>query len=99
MVWQLTGLAFFSLTLLPLGAALVAGHVPDRLRHRLPADARPLGWALLSLYAVAPLNALPRLCQAPPSITLAATAIAAVVAVAGSTYLAFTTGRARKVAP
>ncbi|WP_416986042.1 hypothetical protein [Streptomyces sp. T028] len=99
MVWQLTGLAFFSLTLLPSGAALVAGHAPDRLRSRLAADARPLGWALLSLYAVAPLNALPRLCQAPPSITFAATAVAAAGALGGCTYMALATARAGKVAP
>ncbi|MFI1733811.1 hypothetical protein ACH40E_32280 [Streptomyces acidicola] len=82
MIWHWTGLAVFSLTLLPAGLALVTGRIPNRLHARL-APARPRGWALLGLWATAPLNTIPRLADAPPAITLAATATAGAVAVAG----------------
>lgn len=58
MIWHWVGLAFFSITLLPAGAAMVAGRVPERLRPRL-APVRPRGWAVLALYAAAPLNTIP----------------------------------------
>ncbi|MET9852105.1 hypothetical protein ABZY57_03980 [Streptomyces sp. NPDC006450] len=35
MIWQWTGLAVFSLTLLPTGLAMAAGWAPARLRARL----------------------------------------------------------------
>ncbi|MFC6137665.1 hypothetical protein [Streptomyces spororaveus] len=44
MTWQWTGLAVFSLTLLPAAAATWAVRVPRRLRRR-PAPVRPRGWA------------------------------------------------------
>lgn len=87
MTWHWTGLAVFTATLLPAGLALVSARVPHRLRHRL-APTRPHGWALLALYAVAPLNTIPRLAEAPPVIILVATAAAGVVAVTGCTYAA-----------
>ena len=62
MIWHWTGLVFFSLTLLPAGLALVSGRIPRQLRHRL-APLRPRGLALLALYAVAPLNTVPRLAE------------------------------------
>ncbi|MET8812046.1 hypothetical protein ABZW47_08600 [Streptomyces sp. NPDC004549] len=46
MTWQWIFLAAFSLTVLPLGVALVTGRVPERLRPRL-APARLRGWAFL----------------------------------------------------
>ena len=49
MMWQWTGLAVFSLTLLPAGIALLTGHVPQRLHSRL-APMRPRGIALLAFY-------------------------------------------------
>lgn len=82
MIWQWIGLAVFSLTLLPAGAAMAAGHVPARLRARLT-PVRVRGWAVLAIYAVAPLNAIPRLAGATPELTLALTAAAGIVAAAG----------------
>lgn len=98
MTWHWIGLVFFSLTLLPAGLALVGGRIPQRLRHRL-APMRPRGWALLALYTVAPLNTIPRLAEAPPVITLVATAAAGVLAAVGCTYAALAPRRARNVTP
>ena len=95
MTWHWIGLVFFSLTLLPAGLALLSGRTPHRLRHRL-APMRPRGLALLALYAVAPLNTVPRLAEAPPVITLVATATAGLVAAAGCTYAALAPRRVEK---
>ncbi len=82
MLRQWIGLAVFSATLLPVGVALLTDRVPQRLRPRLePMRAR--GLALLALYAAAPLNTVPRLADASPLITLAATGLEAVAALAG----------------
>ncbi|MEU1553145.1 hypothetical protein ABZ517_10530 [Streptomyces scabiei] len=98
MIWHWIGLVFFSLTLLPAGLALVSGRIPRRLRHRL-APMRPRGLALLALYAVAPLNTVPRLAEAPPVITLAATATAVIVAAVGCVYAALAPRRVGKATP
>lgn len=82
MIWQWIGLAFFSLTLLPAGLAMAAGRAPARLRARLT-PVRVRGWAILAIYAVAPLNAIPRLARATPELTLALTAAAGIIAAAG----------------
>ncbi|WP_238426722.1 hypothetical protein [Streptomyces adustus] len=82
MTWQWIGLTIFSLTLLPAGLAMAAGWAPARLRAQL-APVRAHGWALLSLYAVAPLNAIPRLGGASPEMSLALTAVGGIVGVAG----------------
>ncbi|MFD5252530.1 hypothetical protein ACFWM5_06740 [Streptomyces bobili] len=82
MIWQWTGLAVFSLTLLPAGIALLTGHVPQRLHSRLT-PMRPRGIALLAFYTAAPLNTLPRLAGASTTVTLAATALAGLLTCAG----------------
>ncbi|WP_412078734.1 hypothetical protein ACLF6K_35575 [Streptomyces xanthophaeus] len=82
MIWQWTGLTMFSITLLPAGLAMAAGRAPAHLRARL-APVRAHGWALLALYAVAPLNAIPRLAGASPEMSLALTATGGIVGVAG----------------
>ncbi|MEW2585605.1 hypothetical protein [Streptomyces virginiae] len=82
MPWQWIGLTVFSLTLLPAGISMAAGWAPARLRHRL-APVRPRGWALLAIYAVAPLNAIPRLADASPQVSLTLTAAAGILAVGG----------------
>ncbi|MER7467317.1 hypothetical protein [Streptomyces sp. NPDC097981] len=82
MIWQWLGLMVFSLTLLPAGLAMASGRAPGRLRHRLE-PVRPRGWAILGIYAVAPLNAIPRLADASPQVTLALTAAAGLLTVAG----------------
>ncbi|MFJ5780283.1 hypothetical protein [Streptomyces sp. NPDC093094] len=97
MTWHWTGLAVFSLTLLPAGLALLTGWTPHRLHARL-APARPRGWALLCLWAAVLLNTIPRLAGAPSAITLAATAVAGVVAVAGCALAVGATLRASKAA-
>ncbi|MEV6542482.1 hypothetical protein [Streptomyces sp. NPDC051665] len=94
MNWHWTGLVFFSLTLFPAGLALVTGRIPRHLRYWL-APMRPRGWALLALYSVAPLNAIPRLADAPSLIILVATAAAGVVAAVGCTYAALAPRRTR----
>ncbi|MFE9482985.1 hypothetical protein ACFYNM_30810 [Streptomyces spororaveus] len=86
MTWQWTGLAVFSLILLPAAAAMITGRVPRRLRRR-PAPVRPRGWALLLICATAPVNALPRLAGASPGLTLACTAAGGGLAVAGCLVL------------
>lgn len=88
MIWQWTGLTVFSLTLLPGGAAMAAGWAPARLRPRLT-PVRIYGWALLALYAVAPLNAIPRLAGASAELSLVLTAAAGFVAVAGCLLAGF----------
>lgn len=79
MTWHWIGLALFSLTLLPAGLAMITGRIPERLRTRFT-PTRTRGWAVLALYAVAPLNAIPRTAGASPAITLAATAVAGIAA-------------------
>lgn len=61
---------------------LTGGRVPARLRARF-APVRVHGWAILAVYAVAPLNAIPRLAGASPELSLALTAAAGIVAAAG----------------
>jgi hypothetical protein len=82
MIWQWTGLAVFSLALLPAGVALLTGQVPQRLHSRL-APMRPRGIALLAFYTAAPLNTLPHLAGASTTVTLAATALAGLLTCAG----------------
>ncbi|WEH16456.1 hypothetical protein [Streptomyces sp. VNUA24] len=98
MIWHWIGLIFFSLTLLPAGLALVSGRIPRQLRHRL-APMRPRGLALLALYAVAPLNTVSRLAEAPPVITLAATATSVIVAAVGCVYAALAPRSVGKATP
>jgi len=94
MLWQWMGLAVFSVTLLPAGVALLIGRVPRRLRPRLD-PVRPRGLALLAFYAAAPLNAVPRLADASPLITLAATGLAMVVTLTGCIVVIVATQRTR----
>ncbi|MER5215441.1 hypothetical protein ABT063_34100 [Streptomyces sp. NPDC002838] len=97
MTWHWIGLALFSVTLLPAGLAMVTGHEPKRLRPRL-APAPPRGWAILALYAAAPLNAIPRLAGVSPAITLAATATAGIVATTGCAVAATASDRTASAA-
>lgn len=97
MIWQWIGLAVFSVTLLPAGVALLTGRVPQWLSPRL-APMRPRGLALLAFYASAPLNAIPRLVGASPSIILAATGLAMVVILAGCIVVIVATQRTRATA-
>ncbi|MFD3825669.1 hypothetical protein [Streptomyces sp. NPDC058625] len=93
MTWHWSGLILFSLTLLPAGLIMVTGHVPERPRTRL-VPAPPRAWAVLALYAAAPLNAIPRLAGASPAIASAATATAGVVTATGCGVAAIALHRA-----
>ncbi|MFF9117607.1 hypothetical protein ACF09Y_18700 [Streptomyces massasporeus] len=94
MLWQWIGLAVFSVTLLPAGVALLTGRVPGRLRPRLD-PMRPRGLAVLAFYAAAPLNAIPRLADASPVLTLAATGLGMLVTLAGCIVVMVATQRTR----
>ncbi|MBT2479668.1 hypothetical protein [Streptomyces sp. ISL-94] len=89
MTAQWIGLIAFTVTLLPIGLAMAANRVPERLRLR-PAPVRSRGWALLLIYATAPVNAIPRLAGASPELTLICTAAGGVLAVAGMLLLGIT---------
>ncbi|MEI5034939.1 hypothetical protein RB201_26515 [Streptomyces sp. S1A(2023)] len=73
MAWLWIGLILFSLTLLPADLAMITGRTQEHLRTWL-ASTRTSGWAVLAQYAVASLNAIPRLAGASPTTTLTATA-------------------------
>ncbi|MCY0941431.1 hypothetical protein [Streptomyces antarcticus] len=62
-----------TLLVLPLAVAVLAGWTPRGLQGRRPA-ARPYAWALLCLYALMPLNAVPRMMDAAPGVVTACTA-------------------------
>ncbi|MFE3323951.1 hypothetical protein [Streptomyces sp. NPDC059176] len=94
MIWQWTALAVFTLTVLPVAVALLTDRIPRRLRSTA-VPTRPWGLALLSLYAVAPINALPRLAGASPAVVLTATVLGGVLAVSGCTLATVATCRAR----
>jgi hypothetical protein len=96
-IWQWIGLAVFSVTLLPAGVALLTGRVPQRLRPRL-APMRPRGLAFLAFYAAAPLNAIPRLVGASPSVILAATGLGMVTILVGCIVVIVATERTRVTA-
>ncbi|MDI9884536.1 hypothetical protein QMZ92_09010 [Streptomyces sp. HNM0645] len=92
MIWQRTGLAVFTLTPLPAAVALLTSRASRRLRAGV-APTRPRGRALPALYAVAPVDAIPRLAVAP-----AATALGRAPAAAGCTTVASTARLARATA-
>ncbi|MDX2681643.1 hypothetical protein [Streptomyces soliscabiei] len=94
MLWQWIGLAVFSVTLLPAGVALLTGRVSQRLHARL-APMRARGLAFLAFYAAAPLNIIPRLAGASPSVILAATGLGMVVILAGCIVVIVATQRTR----
>ncbi|MFD3701362.1 hypothetical protein ACFWUZ_35565 [Streptomyces sp. NPDC058646] len=63
-------LAVGTLLVLPLALAVLNGWTPRGLRGRRLA-VRPYAWALLCLYAVMPLNAVPRMMDAPSGVVTA----------------------------
>lgn len=72
--YHAVALATATVLLLPLPLAILAGWRLPRLPSR--ALAVPYAWALLCLYALAPLNAVPRMLDAPTSVVTACTAAA-----------------------
>ncbi|MFJ3927020.1 hypothetical protein [Streptomyces sp. NPDC090022] len=73
-------LGITTLLLLLPAVALLSGWTPSRLRGRT-GQARTFGWSALGLYLSAPLNAVPRLVEAPAPVVLACTAAGALCAV------------------
>lgn len=65
-------LAAATLILLPLPGLILAGWTPRRFTSR--ATARSYAYALLCLYALAPLNAVPRMLDASAAVVTACTA-------------------------
>ncbi|MGW7033002.1 hypothetical protein ACWGFX_38315 [Streptomyces xanthophaeus] len=82
MIWQWTGLAVFSLTLLPAGLAMATGRVPARLRARLT-PVRVHGWGHPRHLRRGTPERDPPPGRAAPELSLALTATAGIVAAAG----------------
>ncbi|TLQ45878.1 hypothetical protein FEF34_25355 [Streptomyces marianii] len=97
MIRQRTGLAAFPLAPVPAAVALLTGRAPRRLRAGL-APTRPRGRDLPALYAVAPVDAIPRPAHAPRAVAPAAAALGHASAVAGCTTGASTARRVRATA-
>lgn len=76
-------LAVGTLLVLPLALAVLNGWTPRGLRGRRLA-VRPYGWALLCLYALMPLNAVPRMLDAPSGVVTACTGLGIVLALAAT---------------
>ncbi|MFF5701029.1 hypothetical protein ACFY7H_00705 [Streptomyces sp. NPDC012794] len=68
------GLAVGTLLVLPLAVAVLNGWTPRGLRGRRLAR-RPYAWALLCVYGVMPLNAVPRMLDAPSGVVTACTGL------------------------
>ncbi|PWK63102.1 hypothetical protein BCL76_12346 [Streptomyces sp. CG 926] len=71
-IYHAIALAAGTLLVLPLPLALLAGWTPRGLRGRQLA-ARPYAWAVLCLYALMPLNAVPRMLDASADTVMACT--------------------------
>ncbi|MCY0949075.1 hypothetical protein [Streptomyces sp. H27-S2] len=67
-------LAVGTLLVLPLALVVLNGWTPRGLRGRRLA-VRPYAWAFLCLYAVMPLNAVPRMIDAPLGVVMACTGL------------------------
>ncbi|MFK0222312.1 hypothetical protein ACIQWN_29485 [Streptomyces vinaceus] len=71
-VYHAIALAAATLFLLPLPVLILGGWTPGRFPSR--AAARSYAYALLCLYALAPLNAVPRMLDASAGVVTACTA-------------------------
>ncbi|MFI5642267.1 hypothetical protein ACIA8H_33325 [Streptomyces goshikiensis] len=67
-------LAIGTLLVLPVPLAILTGWRPRGLRGR-PLAARPYAWAVFCLYTLMPLNAIPRMLNAPADTVMACTAL------------------------
>ncbi|MFI5671933.1 hypothetical protein [Streptomyces sp. NPDC051704] len=67
-------LAAGTLLVLPVSVAILTGWTPRGLRGRRPA-ARPYAWAILCLYTLMPLNAVPRMLDAASSVATVCTGL------------------------
>ncbi|MCY0933871.1 hypothetical protein [Streptomyces sp. H34-S4] len=90
-VYHALALAAASVLLLPLALAMLAGWAPPRLRDR--AALRTYAWALLCLYVLAPLNAIPRMADAPAAVVTGCSAAGLAFVAAAATLLILTARR------
>ncbi|MFB7148497.1 hypothetical protein [Streptomyces virginiae] len=67
--YHAVALAAATLLMLPPAVAMLAGWTPPKLASR--AAVVPYAWALVCLYANAPLNAVPRMLGAAPGVVTA----------------------------
>ncbi|MFG2387768.1 hypothetical protein ACGFYF_02670 [Streptomyces lavendulae] len=67
--YHAVALAAATLLMLPPAVAMLAGWTPPRLSSR--AVVVPYAWAMVCLYANAPLNAVPRMLGAAPGVVTA----------------------------
>ncbi|MEV0991849.1 hypothetical protein [Streptomyces sp. NPDC049949] len=67
-------LAAGTLLVLPVFVAILTGWTPRGLRGRRPA-ARPYAWAILFLYTLMPLNAVPRMLDAASDVVTVCTGL------------------------
>ncbi|WP_328738784.1 hypothetical protein OHA91_06095 [Streptomyces erythrochromogenes] len=91
-------LAAGTLLVLPLALAVLNGWTPRGLRGPRPA-VRPYAWALLSLYAVMPLNAVPRMIDAPSGVVMACTGLGFGFVVVAATCFLHAERASRRVNP
>ncbi|MCX5124610.1 hypothetical protein [Streptomyces sp. NBC_00347] len=84
-VYHAISLAAATLFLLPFPVAILAGWIPPKLPSR--AAALPYAWALLCLYVLAPINAIPRMLDASATVVMACTAAGLVPTAAAVAFL------------
>ncbi|MDJ0380154.1 hypothetical protein [Streptomyces sp. G-G2] len=89
-IYHALALAVATVLLVPLALAMLAGRTPLRLPDR--AARRAFAWALLCLYALAPLNAIPRMADTPAVVVTSCSAAGLVFVVAAAVLL-FRTAR------
>ncbi|MFJ9551302.1 hypothetical protein [Streptomyces erythrochromogenes] len=89
-------LAVATLLLLPFPVAIFAGWTPPKLPSR--AAALPYAWAMLCFYALAPINAVPRMLDASADVVMACTAAGIVPTAAAFVLLVRAAGFPRQPA-
>ncbi|MGI5447914.1 hypothetical protein ACQEVM_19555 [Streptomyces sp. CA-243310] len=84
--YHAVALGIATLVCLPLVVAVLRGRRVPWVRRRALAP-RPYAWGVLCFYAVAPVNALPRILDAPQDLVLACTAAGVVCVMAGAAFM------------
>ncbi|WP_328297325.1 MULTISPECIES: hypothetical protein [unclassified Streptomyces] len=84
-VYQALALVAATLLLLPFPVAIFSGWVPPRLGDR--SVALPYAWATLCVYALVPLNAVPRLLGASAAVVTLCTGAGPLLSLAAVTCL------------
>lgn len=84
--YHVIALGIATLVCLPVALAVLRGRRMPWLRRRTVAP-RPYAWGVLCFYAVAPVNAVPRILDAPQDLVLACTAAGVVCVMAGAAFM------------